>query len=91
MCIYGNKFKNKKRHAKLNPNDSKLGTLSVGPNLAKKSHFRALSQWWHVYDLIGLQNKKVQKDLIPIESRSRALEVGPDVVNDSRFGALLQY
>ena len=39
----------KKRQAKLYPNDSRLKTLSDGPNMANDSHLGALSHWRRVY------------------------------------------
>ena len=39
----------KQVQAKSNPNDSHLGTLSVGPNMVNESPLGALSQWRRVY------------------------------------------
>ena len=39
----------KQIQAKSNPNDSHLGTLSVGQNMVNDSQLGALSQWRRVY------------------------------------------
>ena len=38
-----------KMQAKANPNDSRLATLSVGPNMVNDSPFGALSHCWRLY------------------------------------------
>ena len=57
--LYGNKIL--KKTSQTYPNDSRSGTLSVGPNSVNGSPFGAMSQWWCVYGSICLQNKTVQK------------------------------
>ena len=39
----------KKRQTEPNPNDSRLGTLSVSPDMVNDFPFIALSHWWHIY------------------------------------------
>ena len=74
----------KKRQAKPNPNDSRSGTLSFGPNMANDYSFTAFSHWQRFY---GSQIKKRQAKPNPNDSRSRTLSVGPNMANDYSFTA----
>ena len=78
----------KKRQAEPNPNDFRLRTLSMDPNMVNDSSFVALSHWWRV---CCSQIKKRQAKPNPNDFQLRALSMDPSIVNDSSFVALSRW
>ena len=87
-CPTGGVFmvaKLKQIQTKSKPNDSHLGTLSVGQNVVNDSPLGALSHRRRVY---GSQIKQKQANSNPNDSHLGTLSVGQNVVHDSPLGAL---
>ena len=87
-CPTGGVFivaKLKQIQTKSKPNDSHLGTLSVGQNVVNDSPLGALSHWRRVY---GSQIKTNPSKTNPNDAHLGTLYVGQNVINDSFLGAL---